>query len=83
MPDPKQDNGRPIGSTTQRSHPPWPVVVAGILGLAAAVMWLMGTYYFWYYHPLWSRRPRCRRALPGKSDHAIPPREQCLLWTPR
>lgn len=48
----QQSDGRPAENITRRSWPPWPVTVAGVLGVAAAGAWLVGIRYFWYYHPL-------------------------------
>jgi hypothetical protein len=51
VPDPQQDAGPPTRVATSRPSPPWPVVVAGLLGLTATAVWLVGTYFFWYYEP--------------------------------
>lgn len=48
MPNPQQDADSPAG----HSHPPWQVNVAGVLSLAATAVWIVGTYWFWFFHPL-------------------------------
>lgn len=47
--DPRQQAAPPVAA--QRPRRPRTVVLAGVLGLAASLVWLVGTYWFWYYNP--------------------------------